>query len=852
ATSGDTVYVPAGTCTWTGAVTIPETKTIKLIGAGSSSTIISYNNPMLLSQSPNSRISGFRFNLTGSGGAPIVEVRNIGWRVDHNYFDNQTGGSREGVIASGTNMTMQPEGVIDNNTFYECRVGAYGMGTFAKQNKAWAEDNTFGTEHAVYVEDNTITRTSGNAMDANYAAKYVFRYNTVKGVSIMAHSLQGAAERGTKSWEVYNNSFTFTSTSEGSVVGFMRGGTGMFYNNTVTGPATTYVIELDNVRSFDGGCYNNCYNAPALETDSGLCNGTSRWDGNESGQSGWPCRDQIGRGKDSALFNTTTYAASTSEPAYFWNNKRDTGANIGVHIGNGGGNWVQEGRDYFSASTYDGLAQKPAGYTAYTYPHLLRCATSPYPETSNCPTPTVSVNPLTKNFGTVSSGSSSSAQKFTVTTANGYLKVSSITLTGTDPSQFIIQNDACSGKIVAPSTGSCTFQAVFSPTSATEKTANISIASNDPDSPKLIGLNGTGSNLAVPYASASPRSISFGSVAMGTSSTPQTITVTNIGKAVLVMDAIYLVGTNISEFAIQNNTCANKSLSVSSSCTLKVVFSPTSNAAKTATVSILSNANSTSVDLSSNGNTNEIVSSSNATITEHTATSSITGAPANYEVQQVVSFRATNLSNTADFAITYQSLPADPVFYNVTNNIWRQIYPKNECDGLGISNISLSGTTLSFTIKDNSVCEGEQTTGTIYDPIVVGSFVSSGSSGGRGGGGDGGGGGGCFIATAAYGTYLDHHVNVLRDFRDRYLLTNSLGKAFIHYYYGYSPPVADFIEKHENFRIAVRWALTPVVYCIEYPYVNIIFFIIPVGIVVVWRKSKVQGQGSRGKVKGKR
>ncbi|MEN6321009.1 MAG: hypothetical protein ABFD82_19915, partial [Syntrophaceae bacterium] len=42
ATSGDTVYVPAGTCTWTGAVTIPETKTIKLIGAGSSSTIISY------------------------------------------------------------------------------------------------------------------------------------------------------------------------------------------------------------------------------------------------------------------------------------------------------------------------------------------------------------------------------------------------------------------------------------------------------------------------------------------------------------------------------------------------------------------------------------------------------------------------------------------------------------------------------------------------------------------------------------------------------------------------------------------------------------------------------------------
>ena len=47
--------------------------------------------------------------------------------------------------------------------------------------------------------------------------------------------------------------------------------------------------------------------------------------------------------------------------------------------------------------------------------------------------------------------------------------------------------------------------------------------------------------------------------------------------------------------------------------------------------------------------------------------------------------------------------------------------------------------------------------------------------------GDGGGGGGCFIATAAYGSMMEPHVKILRDFRDRFMLHNSLGKVFINF-----------------------------------------------------------------------
>jgi hypothetical protein len=74
-----------------------------------------------------------------------------------------------------------------------------------------------------------------------------------------------------------------------------------------------------------------------------------------------------------------------------------------------------------------------------------------------------------------------------------------------------------------------------------------------------------------------------------------------------------------------------------------------------------------------------------------------------------------------------------------------------------------------------------------------------------------GGGGGCFIATVAFGSPLAREVQILRRFRDRYLLTNAPGRVVVGAYYWLSPPLARWIAEHDVLRGAARSALGPVV-----------------------------------------
>lgn len=111
-------------------------------------------------------------------------------------------------------------------------------------------------------------------------------------------------------------------------------------------------------------------------------------------------------------------------------------------------------------------------------------------------------------------------------------------------------------------------------------------------------------------------------------------------------------------------------------------------------------------------------------------------------------------------------------------------------------------------------------------PGVLGSSVS--------------GGGGCFVATAAYGSYLDPHVVSLRRFRDENLNPSAPGRTFVAAYYRWSPPVADLVARVPALRVATVMALTPVVATVEHPWAALSLLVL--SLAVLRRQRRVRGQ----------
>jgi hypothetical protein len=233
----------------------------------------------------------------------------------------------------------------------------------------WYQSQAFGDANATFIEDNTFTNTTGGnpgngSVDANAAARFVFRYNTLVGEYIGTHGFDSGGWRSAMSWEIYNNNFSINTTWY--TVFNSRGGTGLMFNNTVTGSFNGFAL-LQNFRS-----------DPTYSTQWGLCDGKNTYDGNTD-STGYPCLDQNGRSTGSAA--TPMNDTQILSPNYSWNNKMN-GVDVGFGADTASQNVIKANRDYYNDTP------KP-GYTPFTYPFPLTAAGLPNPGgTTPTPTPT--------------------------------------------------------------------------------------------------------------------------------------------------------------------------------------------------------------------------------------------------------------------------------------------------------------------------------------------------------------------------------------------------------------------------------------------------------------------------------
>ena len=150
------------------------------------------------------------------------------------------------------------------------------------------------------------------------------------------------------------------------------------------------------------------------------------------------------------------------------------------------------------------------------------------------------------------------------------LRITGITLGGANAGQFSQIND-CPASLAAGA--SCTLTVTFAPTAPNPvvKSAFVTVAVAAPGTSATLALTGT---VLAPNLTFTPDPALFGTLLRVTSA-PQTITVTNVGPGIAVLNGPpALTGANPLQFAQTNNCPAT--LAVGASCTATVTFTPTS------------------------------------------------------------------------------------------------------------------------------------------------------------------------------------------------------------------------------------------------------------------------------------
>src|SRR2546426_498037 len=206
--------------------------------------------------------------------------------------------------------------------------------------------------------------------------------------------------------------------------------------------------------------------------------------------------------------------------------------------------------------------------------------------------PQLSVVPPSASFGDVAVGTRNSQTITLINSGTGNVTISQATPSG---------NGFSMTGLTVPLTLSAgqrtSFNAAFAPASAGSVTGSLSLVSDAPNSPSTIALSGAGVTSTF-LLTASPTSLSFGNVTVGSKSAPQTVTLTNSGNSSVSISQINVSGSGFSASGLT----APLTLAAGQTASFSVVFASTTAGTATGNVSLVSNAtNSPTIALSASG-----------------------------------------------------------------------------------------------------------------------------------------------------------------------------------------------------------------------------------------------------------
>ncbi|HTB18416.1 MAG TPA: FG-GAP-like repeat-containing protein [Bryobacteraceae bacterium] len=188
----------------------------------------------------------------------------------------------------------------------------------------------------------------------------------------------------------------------------------------------------------------------------------------------------------------------------------------------------------------------------------------------------LSVNPPALTFPLTLGATDSASQTLTVTNlGTTALSISQVSITGTNAADFALAGGSCMGAVLQAS-GSCQISVLFRPTAGGLRNASVSLTDTALASPQQVLLSG-----AATFLSVTPNVLHFGTLNVGTTSAPQTVTLTNTGASKISLGEIGVAGADPNDY-LEQNTCGSAMLAAGASCTIAIKFIPAASGARTA------------------------------------------------------------------------------------------------------------------------------------------------------------------------------------------------------------------------------------------------------------------------------